>query len=491
MSITVTGQNNALIVTGAKPPVLHDIGLPSKGSEPLKPRPPQGSRALRSAHSAKSSRQNLNERPNVASLQLSPRLFFRANYSEMPRQVVPISVVIDANLPKTAVRKQSVIFSPRKDGAQPIFNPARVILSRGGIEKSLSMEDVSTFTISNSPRIAPFATPTDFQVDAIPATLTPRPLAPVAPAFSAMNVRPKPKSPRIAKKVLEPPPADSGGQSNDPQSAPAVMDLRMRMKRRVADFDVGALDVSFLPEEIRRMHGIHTLDQNIATATPDVVAAEVSHAETVNKLEDRVLETMNQSQFDKNVLNRMVIPTTASSSSLKFAFPHSSPAQIFISTQPSIRLGESATKIAAQKPKPSAPLNSNSMPSGAHPSPVIYADHAAELKGSSSDAAQRQASPRQRGAFFVQDHAFVLKDVCKSNSRTPGRQNTQAPILFNQIGPKSNTSSVHDSRAAAAALTALAIKPQQAQQTSADHQQLHMMCNNRIPDFFLAAMHRR
>jgi len=432
-----------------------------------------------------------------------------------------MSVLLDADLPKTATRKQSVIFSPRKEEAHSMLNPARLLASRGVVEKSLGLEDVSKSTASNSPPR------TVFQVDAIPAALTPRPPAPTAPVFSPINVRAMPKSPRIPKKMTESLTADSDHQSTDPHPTVAGMDMRMRMKRRVADFDVGSFDMSFLPEELRKIHELDVHEQHAeifaAVATPILAAKEVlhaekvknlevdvheqngffaavatpisvavkplyvSHAEQVNKLEDRVVETMNQSQFDKNMYNRMV-QTTSSNSSLRFTFPHSSPAQIFISTQPSIKLGQS-TNLPQKMKQRAPPLNS--MSGGGHPLPVIYADHSAELKSSSSNPALHQASPRQRGAFILQDHAFVVKDVPKSNPRTPARRNIQAPILFNQIGPHSQMSSAHDSRAAAAALTALTTKPLQAPQSSAEHQHLHIMCNNRIPDFFLAAMHRR
>ena len=130
------------------------------------------------------------------------------------------------------------------------------------------------------------------------------------------------------------------------------------------------------------------------------------------------------------------------------------------------------------------------MSTGSQQSPVIKNDHSVDLEECVCTIAKQEVSPRQKNTFYVQKDAFILKSVARSNPRTTPYRETQQPILFNHIGPLDQISD-HDSRAANAALIALTMKPQQVSKLSAEHQKHHIMCNNRVPDFFLAAMHRK
>ncbi len=469
------GRCAVLVVTGSRAPVS-DAGLPSKRCEPIKPTNPQGNRMLHSARSTNISYKALNTKSDMPTTRLS----FSAPSFVMPLQYVPISVVLDADLPGMPARKQSVIFKPRKEETVSLQNTPRMLASTGCIQSRLRAEDLSKSADSNSSQ------KTEFHVDVVAATISPRPPAPVA---TEIKLPSKPKTPRIVRRLAEHNPNTPQGVlgPTDPELSPlkpADTQMRMRMKRRAGDFDVGAFDISHLPEEVRRIHESLEPGQAIASlhAFPDV-----SHADQVSELENWVQDDMSKSQFNRDIYQKIVAKTTAgNNSTLKFAFPHSSPAQLFILPQSIIKLGETATLPSKSRPIPQL----NSMSTGSQQSPVIKNDHSVDLEECVCTIAKQEVSPRQKNTFYVQKDAFILKSVARSNPRTTPHRETQQPILFNHIGPLDQISD-HDSRAANAALIALTMKPQQVSKLSAEHQKHHIMCNNRVPDFFLAAMHRK
>lgn len=489
-------QNVALIVTGSKAPVLVDVEGPSKGSLPIKPTPPQGGRRLHSARSTKIIYDNaVHNSPNVPSSQLLS--FSAAPFSlPLPLQHVPISVVLDADLPRMSPRKQSVIFSRRKEDTHPLHNSPRTLVSRGCIPQSLSAGTLSQ--TADPDCMQKMAPQSFFQVDATSAKMSPRP-----PAFLAPTCHSKLKSPRLGRQIADnysnTHMADSAIQITDPEPCPdfttAVatgMNASMRMKRRLGNFDVGALDMNELPEEIRQMHERleHGQSQNVVV-TPVIAKAsspgylEVSHAKRVSDLENRVHSDINQSQCSRDFCQQIVMQTiVGTKSTLKFAFPHSSPAQLFIASQPMIKLRE--TTITPKNSKAAVFLN----PVRLHTSPATHIHQSVDSQEISSSFSGQHASPRQKNTFFVQKDTFVLRNIAKSNPRTTPYRESQQPILFNTIGPEQK-SSVHAHRAADGAVTVLEAKHLQASKTFAEHQKYHMMCNNKVPDFFLAAMHRK
>jgi hypothetical protein len=539
-------QNVALIVTGSKAPVLVDVEGPSKGSVPMKPTPPQGGRRLHSARSTKIIHHNaIHNSPNLPSSQLLS--FSAAPFSvPLPLQHVPISVVLDADLPRMSPRKQSVIFSRRKEDTLSLHNSPRILVSRGCILQSLS---AGTLSQSADPDYMQKMAPQSFfQVDATSAKMSPRPPASLAPTCHS-----KPKSPRLGRQIADnysnTQMADSAIQITDPEPCPDFtpvvatgMNASMRMKRRLGSFEVGALDMSELPEEIRKMHDRfeHGQSQNdnvtpvIAKAsspgclevshakrvselvnrvqndinqsqysslehgqsqndnvTPVIAKAsspgclEVSQAKRISDLENRVQNDINQSQYNRDFCQQIVMQTiVGTKSTLKFAFPHSSPAQLFIASQPMINLGE--TTITTKNSKAAVSIN----PVRLHTSPATHIHHSVDSKETLSSFSGQHASPRQKNTFFVQKDTFVLRNIAKSNPRTTPYRESQQPILFNTIGPE-HKDSVHAHRAADGAMTVLEAKHPQASKTFAEHQKYHMMCNNRVPDFFLAAMHRK
>jgi hypothetical protein len=337
-----------------------------------------------------------------------------------------------------------------------------------------------------------------FQVDATSAKMSPRPPASLAPTCHS-----KPKSPRLGRQIADnysnTQMADSAIQITDPEPCPDFtpvvatgMNASMRMKRRLGSFEVGALDMSELPEEIRKMHDRfeHGQSQN-DNVTPVIAKAsspgclEVSHAKRISELENRVQNDINQSQYNRDFCQQIVMQTiVGTKSTLKFAFPHSSPAQLFIASQPMINLGE--TTITTKNSKAAVSIN----PVRLHTSPATHIHHSVDSKETLSSFSGQHASPRQKNTFFVQKDTFVLRNIAKSNPRTTPYRESQQPILFNTIGPE-HKDSVHAHRAADGAMTVLEAKHPQASKTFAEHQKYHMMCNNRVPDFFLAAMHRK
>ena len=489
-------QNVALIVTGSKAPVLVDVEGPSKGSVPMKPTPPQGGRRLHSARSTKIIHHNaIHNSPNLPSSQLLS--FSAAPFSvPLPLQHVPISVVLDADLPRMSPRKQSVIFSRRKEDTLSLHNSPRILVSRGCILQSLS---AGTLSQSADPDYMQKMAPQSFfQVDATSAKMSPRPPASLAPTCHS-----KPKSPRLGRQIADnysnTQMADSAIQITDPEPCPDFtpvvatgMNASMRMKRRLGSFEVGALDMSELPEEIRKMHDRfeHGQSQN-DNVTPVIAKAsspgclEVSHAKRISELENRVQNDINQSQYNRDFCQQIVMQTiVGTKSTLKFAFPHSSPAQLFIASQPMINLGE--TTITTKNSKAAVSIN----PVRLHTSPATHIHHSVDSKETLSSFSGQHASPRQKNTFFVQKDTFVLRNIAKSNPRTTPYRESQQPILFNTIGPE-HKDSVHAHRAADGAMTVLEAKHPQASKTFAEHQKYHMMCNNKVPDFFLAAMHRK
>jgi hypothetical protein len=292
--------------------------------------------------------------------------------------------------------------------------------------------------------------------------------------------------------------ADCESQSRALNSSPLIGTAlhaetdKRKMKRRFGSHEVGSLETSDLPEDIQRMHASFNYENTsmLSNSSPQILAdVDVSHAKKVGALENRVQSAMNRSQYNKDMYQSIVTnATVGANSTLKFAFPHPSPAQLFIVSQPIIKLSE--TTIMPQKLKPTAPLTSASRRS--HPLPGRNTDDLAASKDNLRASKIQNTSPRQKNVFVVQKDAFVLKNISKSLQVSLPSREVQQPILFNRIGPYKQQSSVHDIRAADAALTTLAAtKPVQMQKTSAEHQKYHIMCNNRVPDFFLAAMHRK
>jgi hypothetical protein len=472
MDNKINGQNIALFVTGSKAPVLSDSELTSKRYEPIKPTTPKVGRMLHSSRSTKISYKALHASPDLPSTHLS----FSAASFAMPLQYVPISVVLDADLPGVTARKQSVIFRPRKEEANSLQNTPRMLASGGCIQNCFSDQDLSKHAFSNS------STNVELHVDVALLTISPRPPAPSAINFSPINLRSKPRSSRIIRQVAE---HNSIASPAYEPVKPIERQSFMHRKRRVGDADLGSLDISELPEKIRQMH--ETFETGQAIASPHA-CVEVSQADQVSALENWVQNDMNKSQFDRDMCQRIVTKaSTGNTSTLKFEFPHSSPAQLFILHRPIMKLSETRTMLT--KPKPSAPLKSTS--TGAPSFLAMKNDNSVDPKNSLCTSARQEASPRQKNTFYVQKDAFFLKDVARSNPRTTPYQEIQHPILFNNIGPLNQNSGVHDSRATDAALTVLTMKPSQVLKNSAEHQKYHMMCNNRVPDFFLAAMHRK
>ncbi len=422
---------------------------------------------LHSSRSTKISYKALHTSPNLPSTQLS---FSAATFS-MPLQYVPISVVLDADLPGVTARKQSVIFRPRKEEDNSPQSTPRMLASGGCIQNYISDKDLSKSALSSS------SAKVELHVDVASVTISPRPPAPLAMNFSPINLRSKPRSPRIIRQVAE---QNSNASPAFDLVKPTESQMHMHRKRRVGDADLGSMDISKLPEEIRKMH--ETLEPGQAVASPHAYL-EVSQADQVSELENWVQNDMNKSQFNRDVCQRIVANTSiGNNSTLKFEFPHSSPAQLFILRRPIMKLSE--TRAILTKPKQSAPLKSTSIGAIKH-------DKSVDSKSSMCTSARQDASPRQKNTFYVQNDTFVLNNVARSNPRTTPYQEMQHPILFNHIGPLNQNSSVHDSRATDAALTALTMKPSLVLKNSAEHQKYHMMCNNRVPDFFLAAMHRK
>jgi hypothetical protein len=484
-------QKIELTVTGSNAPVLFDAGLPAKISQHIRPTPPQGSRALHSSRSTKFAHKSIHNELELSLTQLS----FSATSSARPDQHIPISVILEANFPTMPARKQSVIFSPRKEAARSPQVTPRLQTSSNCVQKSLSDEDWSKSTVSKSYMVYQSL----FHVDAMSATISPRP--PAARTRSPSNIHSKPQSPRIARQTVEHDDnntADCESQSRALNSSPLIGTAlhaetdKRKMKRRFGSHEVGSLETSDLPEDIQRMHASFNYENTsmLSNSSPQILAdVDVSHAKKVGALENRVQSAMNRSQYNKDMYQSIVTnATVGANSTLKFAFPHPSPAQLFIVSQPIIKLSE--TTIMPQKLKPTAPLTSASRRS--HPLPGRNTDDLAASKDNLRASKIQNTSPRQKNVFVVQKDAFVLKNISKSLQVSLPSREVQQPILFNRIGPYKQQSSVHDIRAADAALTTLAAtKPVQMQKTSAEHQKYHIMCNNRVPDFFLAAMHRK
>lgn len=498
MDSTETSKKNDLVVTGSKAPVSTEAQLYSKPQEHIKPTAPQGRRMLKSARSTNISYKALHTSPKSASTHLS----FSASAFEMPIQYFPISVVLDADLPTVAARKQSVIFSPRKEENHS-QNISRLLASKGcSIQKSLSTEDASKSPVLNCSQ------KTEFHVDAVSAKISPRPPAPAVTRDSPISFRCKPKSPLIARKMAEinpnTPLEGSLYQNTAPELAEAHMRmLSMRMKRRVGECNVGSIDASDLSEDLRKLHGfsepvaksfagpeVTELGQSVASP---FAFPEVSQADRVSELEHRVQSAMNRSQFNRDTCHRIVMKTSVgtSNSTLKFAFPHSSTAQLFILPQPMIKLGQSTTVTTLKQTtsRQIAPLNS--VPIGENTRPITNSDHSSDSGEILHTFVKQDSSPKQKNTFHVQNDAFTMKSITRSNARTTPYREVQQPILFNQLGPLEQVSLTHERRATEAALSVLKTKPLQVLKTSAEHQKYHIMCNNRVPDFFLAAMHRK
>lgn len=494
MDSTETGQNVALVVTGSKAPVSTETKLYSKPHEHIKPTAPQGGRMLKSARSTNISYKALHTSPKS-----STHLSFTAAAFEMPIQYFPISVVLDADLPTVAARKQSVIFSPRKEENHS-QNASRLLASRGCfIQKSLSTEDVSKSAVLNCSQ------KTEFHIDAVSAKISPRPPAPTVTTVSPISFRCKPKSPLITRKMAEHNPntplQGSSYQNTDPELAEAR--IRMRLKRRVGEFNVGSIDVSDLSEDLRKLHDLsepaaRSFADPEVTEPEQIVASpfafpEVSQADRVSELEHRVQSAMNRSQFNRDTCQRIVMKTSVgtNNSTLKFAFPHSSTAQLFILPQPMIKFGQNTTVTTLKQTisKQNAPLNS--VPIGENTWPIMNTDHSSDSKEILHAFVQQDSSPKPKNTYHVQNDAFTMKSITRSNPRTTPYREIQKPILFNQLGPLEQVNLTHERKATEAALTVLKTKPLQVLKTSAEHQKHHIMCNNRVPDFFLAAMHRK
>ncbi len=490
MNVKENNQKIDLIVTGSNAPVLLNIESPSHLAKSIRPTPPQGSRALHSARSVKISCKDDVEVPSTEASQLS----FSATSLARQTQYIPISVILDADFPNMATRKESVIFHKRKEMARSLQNSPRLLTSRSCVEKGFSAEDPSKCEVPKK---------SFFQVDATSATISPRP--PVARARSPTSIHSRLQSPRSARHIEvidENKTADSAIHKSALISSlllqtvtPSDLDNSKNVKRRFDSHELGLLETSIFLEESedasqKMRHASFDCNHSPMMALSNSqIVLDISRAQKVGELENHVQNSMNQSQYNKNMRQSIVaLAKMGTNSNLKFAFPHSSPAQLFIVSQPVIKLSE--TTISSQRSKKSAPATS--MSNIPHPLPAFNTSHSTYSKSDSSTAAMQNASPKLKNTFIVQKNAFVLKNFGKSPRMSLPTRELQQPILFNHIGPYKQRSSVHDSRAADAAIDVLATtKPLQTQKPSAEHQRHHIMCNNRVPDFFLAAMHRK
>lgn len=500
MNLKEKSQNIDLTVTGSNAPVVILAEPPSQASQIIRPTPPQGSRAL---HSARSARISCKDHPNEPSIDMS-HLSFSAASSARPSQQIPISVILEADLPKISARKQSVIFTRRKEIGILQQRSPRLPTSRGCVEKSLSVEETSKCAASKLSQ-------SFFHVDALSATISPRP--PIARARSPTNIQSiTPQSPRIARHTVIHD-ENNAAISESPRSALDSSHLletsvsSKRIKRRIGSHEAFSLEISDMPEDIQKtsqknqnasfdddqtprmaFSNSHDHTPRMAISRPQIIT-DISRAQQVSELENRVQDSMNQSQYNNDVRQSIVaLASVGVNSTLKFAFPHPSPAQLFIVSQPIIKLTETSIFLQTSKQTASMKLKS----SRPHPVKAMNADHSADVKVDLNTLQNKNPSPRHKNTFFVQKDAFVLKNVLRSPRSSLPSRDTQQPILFNHIGPYKHKSSVHDSRAADAAINILAAtKPLQTQKTSADHQNNHIMCNNRVPDYFLAAMHRK
>jgi hypothetical protein len=478
-------QKLSLSANGSKANIIFDFVLPS--TDLIRPTPPQGVRKLHSARSQKVLRKCQN--PSSESTKLS----FCTTAFEATPQTSPIIVVLDTDLPKTAIRKQSIIFSPRKEDGRSLQNNQGMLVSRCRDEKNPPLKALTNCEISiSSPKFAPQI---HFQLDVISATITPRPCLPA-------NFHQQPQSPRIARKTTGDTSGISEGRAAATLSAgdrcilPSENELKMRMKRRMGDFNVGSLDINDLPEDIRNLHSSFEQRDKISdfkrheefNNTSENEQEKSSNAKQVSELEGRVQTCMHQNQFNKHACQKIILKATSDNeSSLKIALPHPSPAQLFIVSQPILKLGQTTTTTM--------PANESHQRASLHSVPIGEksegCNHLEDSKERSGKCLRQQVIPKQKNTFHLQNSAFVLKYVAKSNPRTTPFQEIQRPILFNRIGPINTKNSVHDGKAADAAFAALAAKPQQLVKHSAEHQKHHLMCNNRVPDYFLAAMHRK